>query len=352
VKLSVLMAVRNGDPYVREAIESVLAQSFTDFEFLIVDDASTDDTPGILSAYRNQDSRIRVLRNERQLGPYPSANRALLHARGNVVARHDADDISPPRRFAIQLKALDSDQDTSLVSGAVEFFGGDGDVNHISRPPSWQPRLEWELLFRNAVAAGAHVMFPRIFRGAQVLFPAKHFYAEDYGLWCRLSRIGRVECPAQVVYRYRQHAQSITVRNKAEQVDCLSRMRHEHQAHYLRSEVSRETVTDVSRFWNEEGGCPFAGRAPMIYSILVELRANFLAYVEERHGPAAKAALEDEIEQTLDDRLGYWFYRSLKSLDGKASGDWLQIARARQKVASVSGKVFGHAADGLIRKLS
>src|SRR6266446_6576122 len=106
MRLSVIMAVRNGEQYVSEAIESVLAQSVTDFEFLIVDDASTDGTPRILSEYQRRDSRICVWHNQSNLGPYPSANRALMRARGRFVARHDGDDISPPERFAIQLAAL------------------------------------------------------------------------------------------------------------------------------------------------------------------------------------------------------------------------------------------------------
>src|SRR5947209_7962472 len=119
MRLSVVMAVRNGEPYIRDAIESVLAQSVSDFEFLIVDDASTDQTASILSEYRRQDSRIRVWQNHRQLGPYPSVNRMLLHARADVIARHDADDVSPPERFSIQLDALESSPDVALVTGAV-----------------------------------------------------------------------------------------------------------------------------------------------------------------------------------------------------------------------------------------
>ena len=96
MRLSVVMAVRDGERHVGEAIESVLSQSVSDFEFLIVDDASTDDTRRILASYEREDCRIRLLHNEQNLGPYPSANRALMQCRGMFVARHDADDISPP----------------------------------------------------------------------------------------------------------------------------------------------------------------------------------------------------------------------------------------------------------------
>ncbi len=345
------MAVRNGEVHLREAIESVLAQSVGDFEFVIVDDASTDNTPSILAEYQSQDSRLSVLHNESRLGPYPSANRALMHARGNVVARHDADDISPPDRFAIQLEALDSDQGISLVTGAVEVFcGNTGRVNMTIRPPSWQPRLEWELLFGNVVGGGAHVMFPRVVRGTPVLFPAKYLYAEDFGLWCSLSRLGRVSCPAQVVYRYRQHGVSISRRKTVEQYECLSKIRHEYQLQYLRSNaISRETAGEVARFWTGDGSRPLAEGVHRVNSILTELRANFLAYIEDRYGSSERATLEADLDKTLSERLGYWLFRSIKFRDWKALGDLLSIAGARGESVKVSGKALAQVAGACCR---
>src|SRR5256885_15986113 len=152
VKLSVITAMRNGQQYLREAVESVLAQSMGEFEFLIVDDASSDATPDILRDFQRRDCRIRLLRNDDRLGPYPSANRALRMARGRFIARHDGDDVSPPDRFAVQLEALESDEAVSLVTGSVEYFGAtETGRSIIRRPPAWQPRLEWELFFDNAV---------------------------------------------------------------------------------------------------------------------------------------------------------------------------------------------------------
>src|SRR5437867_3595436 len=233
------MAVRNGRPYVNEAIESVLAQSVGDFELLIVDDASTDDTLAVLREYERRDSRVRVIRNTKQQGPYPSANRALAEARGDVIARHDADDVSPPERFAIQLDALASARDVTLVTGVVEWFSDQSaQPIFVGAPPAWQPRLEWELLFTNAIGSGGHVMFPRIVGGALVQFPAKHTFAEDYGLWCRLSQLGRVICPQRTIYRYRRHAASITSRRGADQAHCLAEIRYAVQSRFLPPGVS------------------------------------------------------------------------------------------------------------------
>ncbi len=352
MRLSVVMAVRNGEPFVGEAIESVLSQSVTDFEFLIVDDASTDNTRGILDSYQRQDPRVHLLSNEQNLGVYPSVNRALLQARGVFVARHDADDISPPDRFAIQLAALDAHEDTSLVTGAVEVFGEKvRRRTTIGRPPSWQPRLEWDLLFTNAIGAGAHVMFPRVFRGAPVLYPAKYAYAEDYGLWCSLSLRGRVSCPSAVVYRYRQHDSSITSTRKAEQDECLSLLRHEYQSLYFRTKVTRDASAELSRFWTANGSRPLSEGLDRIGAMIAELTASFLAYVEQRYGPSERVALERDLNDTLADRLGYWLYRSLRFLNVRACGGVIALAKAKGVRMSVSGTAVEEAAIAVLRRL-
>src|SRR5581483_7441972 len=106
-KVTVLLAVRDGEPYIGEAVESVLDQTFTDFELLLVDDASTDGTVAVVE--RLGDERIRILRNERNLGQVPSLNRGLGEARGEYVARLDADDACLPTRLARQVEILDAE---------------------------------------------------------------------------------------------------------------------------------------------------------------------------------------------------------------------------------------------------
>lgn len=117
-RVTVLMAVRDGERYVGQSVESILAQTFADFELLVVDDASTDATTSIVESFR--DSRIRLLRNERNLGQVPSLNRGLREARGAYVARIDADDVCKPARLARQVDVLDAEPRVALVGTWIE----------------------------------------------------------------------------------------------------------------------------------------------------------------------------------------------------------------------------------------
>ena len=119
-KVTVLMSVLNGEDYLREAIDSVLAQTFMDFEFLIIDNASTDMTPRIIASY--SDSRIRVLRNDNVLTLTQSLNKGMRAARGDLIARLDADDLAMPERLEKQVRFLDAHPDVFLVACAWTDF--------------------------------------------------------------------------------------------------------------------------------------------------------------------------------------------------------------------------------------
>jgi glycosyltransferase involved in cell wall biosynthesis len=123
-RVTVLLAVHNGEPYVGDAIASVLAQTYRDFEFVIVDDASTDGTVATIESFG--DERIRLLRNERNIGQVPSLNRGLREARGEIVARIDADDVSRPTRLERQLAVLDASPRVGLVGSWMTLVDARG----------------------------------------------------------------------------------------------------------------------------------------------------------------------------------------------------------------------------------
>jgi GT2 family glycosyltransferase len=123
-KVTVLIAVHDGEPYVRSALESVLAQTFDDFELLVVDDASSDATVDIVRSLG--DDRIRLLRNERNLGQVPSLNRGLAEAQGEYIARLDHDDWCRPDRLERQAAVLDGEPGVGLVGSWLDLIDEDG----------------------------------------------------------------------------------------------------------------------------------------------------------------------------------------------------------------------------------
>lgn len=145
-QISILTSVANGMPYLVQAVESILGQTYKNFEFIIVDDASTDKSWQYLTSLK--DKRIKLIRNEKNLGLARSLNIALRQARGDFVARMDADDISLPQRLQVQLDFLQKHRDVSLCGTWVRLINGQGQpIGAIHNPvslihPTWLGRKE------------------------------------------------------------------------------------------------------------------------------------------------------------------------------------------------------------------
>lgn len=213
-KVTVLMSVYNGERFLREAIDSVLSQDFQDFEFLIVDDASTDGSAMILESY--EDARIRVDRNERNLGLTASLNKGIALARGEFVARMDSDDISTKDRLSKQLSHLEAFPSCAAVAGKVLFIDSCGKVTGTWNDDQATTTLEEIRHFLPKANCLAH---PSMMIRKAVLeryqYDEKHHAAEDYGLWLTMCADGLViEKLTDTILMYRVHSGSITEQSK------------------------------------------------------------------------------------------------------------------------------------------
>jgi glycosyltransferase involved in cell wall biosynthesis len=179
-RVTVLMSVWNGEAHVAAAVESILAQSFRAFEFLIIDDASTDQTPQILRSYA--DERVRVIRNESNLGLTRSLNRGLEFARGELIARQDADDWSHPQRLERQVAFLDWHSAVAAVGAQARLVDGRGASLGNKDFPLTHDGICWMHLFDNALAHSAVT-----FRKAAGAYGETYSASQDYELWSRLS---------------------------------------------------------------------------------------------------------------------------------------------------------------------
>ena len=220
--VTVLMAVYNGERHLEESIDSVFAQTFEDFELLVVDDGSTDATSQILAGY--VDSRLRVIRNELNLGVTRSLNRGLGESRGCYVARQDADDISEPDRLERQAAFLDVNPDVTILASSYLRIRDDGSVSGIRNVPTEAVGARWRLLFLNAFT-NSSVMFRRDDVERLGGFREEFAYAQDYDLWSRLAFTGNVAALPDTLARYRDTRGSLTaaLAAKVDDVDRISR---------------------------------------------------------------------------------------------------------------------------------
>ncbi|MDG2532229.1 glycosyltransferase [Sphingomonas sp. HITSZ_GF] len=199
--VSVIMPAYNGAAWIGATIDSVLAQDFTDWELVIVDDCSTDDTRALLA--RLTDPRITVLHAEQNGGPVLARNQAFAAARGRYIAGLDQDDLCKPGRFAAQVAHLDANPGTVLVATAAELLEN-GQVTPWPGDHALTPAvIDWLLLTQNPLVWST-VMFRA--DAARLLSPFERpqvRYAEDFDLYHRLSRFGQIARldEAQLLYR-------------------------------------------------------------------------------------------------------------------------------------------------------
>ncbi|MEM8864346.1 MAG: glycosyltransferase [Planctomycetota bacterium] len=215
--VSVIMAVYNGDRFLREAVDSVLAQTFTDFELVVVDDGSTDQSPAMLDSYAASDERVVLLRQENQ-GLTKSLNTAIAAARGKYLARMDGDDICLPERFAKQVAFLDSHPEVALVGTGMHSIDASGDRLGTRRLESDHAKLDAAHML-----GGSSLVHPSIMVRAAAMaqiggYAEQYRTSQDLDLFLRLAEVGTLTNLTEPLLLYRWHDDNISVR-KADQQD-------------------------------------------------------------------------------------------------------------------------------------
>ena len=215
-KVTVLMPVYNREKYLREAIDSILSQTFTDFEFLIVDDGSTDNSLEIINSY--SDSRIRLIRNSANLGISKSLNIGLSESLGDYVARMDSDDISLPNRLQEQIEFLNQNPDITVLGSHMNFIDMHGqNLEHLNYLPSYSlshQEIVYAMLY-SIPFAHPSVIFKRLevlkIGGYRLLKEWESVSTEDYDLWLRVAaRNYELANLSEFLMHYRNHPKSLT----------------------------------------------------------------------------------------------------------------------------------------------
>jgi glycosyltransferase involved in cell wall biosynthesis len=221
-RVSVVMSVFNGERFLREAIESILTQDGVELEFVIVDDASSDATPGILRQVVTADSRVKLLWQTENQGLTRSLMRGCAATRGAYIARIDADDVALPGRLAKQTACLDAEPAVAFVSCGTRFIteGGDLLFERVQEPGTAHQRiLELDLRRLEGVSSHSSVMFRRQAYEAVGGYRPSFYFAQDLDLWIRLAEQGRFAPMQEILQVFRVHPTTLTSRWRNLQVE-------------------------------------------------------------------------------------------------------------------------------------
>ena len=252
-KISVLMPVYNCELYIKEAIDSILNQTYSDFEFLIIDDSSKDQTISIIKSYN--DARIQLIEKPVNSGLTLSLNMGLRFAKGKYIARMDGDDISLPERFEKQVAFLEANEDTVVCGTAFSIIG----TNEVVNVPENHEAIKLALLKNNCIAHPSVMMRKSILDKDSIFYNAAKESAEDYDLWVRLLKIGKLHNLQEVLLKYRVHDKQVSQKSTVQQVNsaieiklyllnCLDLEMQPNERKVLKKIITRNSTVEFNEF--------------------------------------------------------------------------------------------------------
>ncbi len=310
--ISVVMAVYNSAQTLPESIESILHQTFGDFDFIIVDDGSTDETGEILHDYARLDSRIKLYSQENS-GLIASLNRYCRFATGRYIARMDADDISLSNRFEKQFRFLEAHPEIGVLGTWIQDISPNEPDGIVWPVPADPEVVGWFLLFGNCIAHPS-VMMRRELLERVGYYRADAVHVEDYDLWIRASDITGLANIPEVLVQYRLSAGSVSGRNLSLQGERAVDLKCALTSRLIGHPVDRGTVQALQQSGE---GLPVGntGAAVKAASLVPDLYTAYVAKV----GPFRKA----RVEIAIDAIRRLW----LLGLFSKKIGIWLRCFR-------------------------
>jgi glycosyltransferase involved in cell wall biosynthesis len=223
-KVSVLICVYNDEANIGKAIDSILCQSFQDFEIIIVNDGSTDATGTILSQYKQQDKRIKVIDQQNQ-GTANAANNGITHCSGKYIARLDSDDISYPHRLQTEVSFLEANPHVGLVGGGCHITDSTG---RILGSRNIRPKNPHKTLINRCIYQQSDVMFRKDVLdklAGNIVYRGKFKGAEDYDLWLRISEVAAIAKIDSVFGVWKLNTGGYTLARKSEQLEAITELK-------------------------------------------------------------------------------------------------------------------------------
>lgn len=207
VKVSVVMPAYNAENFISEAIDSILNQTFTDFEFIIINDGSTDRTIDIIKSY--SDNRIVIVENEQNMGIVHSLNKGLEYAQGKYIARMDADDFSVKNRLEKQVKYMDEHPNIAVLGTSIKIFG-DNIRDRVVDYATDSDMIKVNLLFHSCFAHPSVMIRKQVLDEFNLKYDSQYQGREDYKLWWDISQVSNLTSLNEVLLYYRIHNSQVT----------------------------------------------------------------------------------------------------------------------------------------------
>jgi glycosyltransferase involved in cell wall biosynthesis len=303
--VSVVMAVYNSAKVVAEAIESILHQTLTDFELILVDDGSTDGTGEILREYARQDPRIELYVQE-NCGLIASLNRYGRLAKGRYIARMDADDISLPSRLEKQFRFLEAHPEIGVLGTWIQDIDENRVLGTTWPVPTDSAILRWFLMFGNCMAHSS-VMMRRAVLECAGYYRSGALHVEDYDLWIRASEITGLANLPEVLVHYRISGHSVSDKNLFLQDQLATDLKCALIGSLLRHDVRRDAINALQQ---SAAGVPVRDRVAAMdaANLLPELYQAYAGKVQLTRDETAEIAAD--VVRRLS--LLAWFAKTLR----------------------------------------
>jgi len=215
--VSIITSVYNCEKYVNEMIDSIINQSFQDWELIIIDDASTDTTWDLISKYT--DPRIIMIKNEKNVGLTQNLNKAITYAKGKYIVRMDGDDVAYTYRLERQIQFMETHPDIFLSGCAMKIFGKKNDVWLNTNDSEM---LKVNLLFNAVVYHPTFILRKDILDKYELKYNENLLYAQDYDLEFQISKYGKIANISDILVKYRMHDGQVSTEKRAQQQECAN----------------------------------------------------------------------------------------------------------------------------------
>lgn len=270
-QITVIMPVYNGSKYLKFAIESIFNQTYKDFELIIINDGSTDDSEKIIMSYH--DNRLRYY-SQSNIGLTLTLNKLIEYARGKYLARMDQDDWSHPRRLERQVNFLDSHPKVFLLGSWIQVIDIEGKIRYNHKYPVTNQAIKEGMLYSNCFAHGSVMI-----RKSPEIFYRKEFDdAEDMDLWARICQRYEVGNLPEYLYKWRVNPEGICLSRKSTQKNTVNKILSYYRPNYLNI-LSKKVITkeEINKEIGATGRINFIKRKLNLWRLFYNFRQSKIA---------------------------------------------------------------------------